>query len=165
MGSFVGGLYASGKTPQEIEKMLVETKWKEYIRTDFDRADTSMRKKQVEYLYQGKLGVGINIKNEVVLPTGVFKKQPMLFKFLQETQHIENIKNFDNLPIPFRAIATNIKNGDAVVLKSGSLARAIYASSSIPGGFQPINIDGIDLVDGGVSDNIPISLAKKWVQI
>ncbi len=161
MGSFVGGLYASGKTPQEIESLLTKTDWKEYIRTDFNRADTPMRKKEIEYVYQGKLGFGINSDNVPVVPTGVLKRQPMLFKFLEETQHVQNIRDFDKLPIPYRAVATNIKNGDAVVLKSGSLAKSIYASSSIPGGFQPINIDGMDLVDGGVSDNIPIALARE----
>jgi NTE family protein len=161
MGSFVGGLYASGKTPQEIDTLLTTTDWTKYIRTDFNRAETPMRKKEIEYLYQGRLGLGVNSNNELVLPTGVFKRQPMLFKFLKETQHVQNIKNFDNLPIPYRAVATDIKNGDAVILKSGSLAKAIYASSSIPGGFQPINIDGVDLVDGGVSDNIPIAIAKE----
>ncbi|MEA1893195.1 MAG: patatin-like phospholipase family protein [Campylobacterota bacterium] len=161
MGSFVGGLYASGKTPQEIEELLVTTKWQDYITTDFNRADTPMRKKEIEYVYQGRLGVGINSKNELVLPTGVLKRQPMLSKFLKETQHVQDIKDFDEFPIPFRAVATNIKNGDAIVLKSGSLAKVIYASSSIPGGFQPINIDGIDLVDGGVSDNFPITIAKE----
>ncbi|WP_294964498.1 patatin-like phospholipase family protein [Sulfurimonas sp.] len=160
MGSFMGGLYASGKTPQEIEKMLVTSDWRKYIRTDFDRADTPMRVKEVEYSYQGRLGLGIDSKNTLVLPTGVLKRQPLLFKMMEETQHTQNIKDFDNFAIPFRALATNIANGEAVVLKSGSLGEAIYASSSIPGGLQPININGVDLVDGGVSDNIPIQLAK-----
>ncbi len=161
MGALVGGLYASGKTPQEIDILLTTTDWKKYIRTDFNRADTPMRKKEIEYMYQGRLGLGVNAEDEVVLPTGVLRRQPMLFKFLNETQYAENIKNFDDFGIPFRAVATNIKNGERVILKSGSLAKAIYASASIPGGFQPINIDGVDLVDGGVSDNIPISVAKE----
>ena len=160
MGSFVGGLYVAGKTPQEIEEMLTTTDWKEYIRTDFDRPDTPMRKKNIDYTYQGRLGVGINADNELVLPTGVLRRQPMLLKFMELTQSVHGITDFDKMSIPYRAVATNIKNGDAVVLKSGSLAKAIYASSSIPGGFQPINIDGIDLVDGGVSDNIPIAVAR-----
>ena len=161
MGAFVGGLYASGKSPWYIEKMLVSTDWKQYIRTDFEREDTSMRRKEREYHYQGKLALGVNAKDEIVLPTGVLNRQPMLLKYLQETAHVENITDFDNFTIPFRSVATNIKNGDRVVLGSGSLAKAIYASTAIPGGFQPINIDGIDLVDGGVSDNIPIGVAKE----
>jgi len=160
MGSFVGGLYASGRSAKDIEEMLVSTDWKEYIRTDFDRSDTPMRVKQAEYIYNGRLGLGVDSKNSIVLPTGVFKRQPLLLKFMAETQHAQNIRDFDNLPIPFRAVATNILNGEAVVLRSGSLSKAIYASSSIPGGLQPINIDGIDLVDGGVSDNLPIQLAQ-----
>ena len=160
MGSFVGGLYVAGKTPQEIEEMLTTTDWKKYIRTDFDRPDTPMRKKNIDYTYQGRLGIGINADNELVLPTGVFRRQPMLLKFIELTQNVQDVNDFDKLTIPYRAVATDIKNGDSVILKSGSLAKAIYASSSIPGGFQPININGIDLVDGGVSDNIPITVAR-----
>ena len=159
MGSFVGGLYASGMSAKEIEDMLTQTEWTEFINTDFDRQDIPMRKKELDYIYQGKLGLGINAKNKLVLPTGVLKRELLLLKFMDETQNVEDIKNFDNLPIPYRAIATDIKNGDHVILKSGSLAEAMYASSAIPGGFQPINIDGIDLVDGGVSDNFPIQVA------
>ena len=161
MGSFVGGLYASGKSPQEIETLLTQTDWKQYIRTDFVREDTPMRKKETEYKYQGRVGLGVDVNDNIVLPTGVLKRQPMLLKFEEEFEHSVHIKDFDKLPIPFRAVATNIQDGSAVVLKSGSLANSVYASSSIPGGFQPINIDGIDLVDGGVSDNMPIGVAKK----
>lgn len=120
-----------------------------------------MRKKEREYHYQGRIGLGVNANDEVVLPTGVFNRQPMLQKYQEETQNVAKIKDFDNLFVPFRAVATNIKNGDSIVLGSGSLAKAIYASTAIPGGFQPINIDSIYLVDGGVSDNIPIGVAKK----
>ena len=160
MGSFVGGLYSAGMTPDEISTMLTTTDWKKYIRADFDRPDTPMRKKDLDYTYQGRLGLGINSQNDLVLPTGVLKRQPMLLKFQELTQNVQDIEDFDKLSIPYRAVATNIKNGDEVVLKSGSLAKAIYASSSIPGGFQPININGIDLVDGGVSDNFPIQVAR-----
>jgi len=159
-GSFMGGLYASGKTPQEIEDMLRSTEWQKYIRTDFNRQDIPMRRKDIDYTYQGRLGLGVNVENELVLPTGVLKREPFLLKLMSWTRNVQEIEDFDDLPIPYRAVATNIKNGEAVVLKSGSLAKSIYASSSIPGGFQPININGIDLVDGGVSNNFPIQVAR-----
>jgi len=161
MGSFMGGLYAAGYSPQEIKKVLLETQWQNYVNTDLNRQDIPIRKKHLDYDYPGRLGIGINADNELVLPTGVLKRELMLLKFMQLTRNTQNIDNFDNLAIPFRAVATNIKNGEEVVLHSGSLAKAIYASSAIPGGFQPIRIDGVDLVDGGVSDNIPIDVAKK----
>lgn len=160
MGSFIGGLYASGKTPEEIENILSTTDWVKHVRTDFNRQDIPMRRKDMDYTYQGRLGLGVNTKNELVLPTGVFKREPLLLKLMSWTENVQDIEDFDKLPIPYRAVATNIKNGNAIVLKSGSLAKSIYASSSIPGGFQPININGIDLVDGGVSSNLPIQVAR-----
>jgi len=160
MGSFVGGLYAAGWNPDDIGNMLIHTDWNKYIRADFERKDIPMERKMVEYTYQGRLGVGVDANNEIVLPTGVLKREPLLLKFDELTTNVHDITDFDKLPIPYRAVATNIQNGDAVVLKSGSLAEAIYASSAIPGGLQPINIDGVDLIDGGVSDNIPINVAR-----
>ena len=161
MGSFMGGLYAAGETPDELQKMLIKTDWHRYIKADFDREKIPMQRKRLEYTYQGKLGFGINAENELVLPTGVLKREPLLLKFDELTSNVADIQDFDYLSIPFRAVATDIKNGERVVLKSGSLAKAIYASSAIPGGLQPINIDGIDLIDGGISDNIPIDVARE----
>jgi len=160
MGSFVGGLYASGKTPAEIAKMLTTTVWEDYIRSEFNREDMPIRVKEYDYLYNGRMSVGLNVDNEIALPTGMLNRQPLLFKMLSETEDVEHIKNFDNLSIPFRAIATDIENGNSVILSSGSLSKSIYASSAIPGGLQPIVIDGKTLIDGGVSDNLPIQIAK-----
>jgi NTE family protein len=161
MGSFIGGLYAAGKSPQEIENILLETKWHNIIRTDFERSKIPIQKKRVEYRYQGRLGVGLNKKNEVVLPTGVLKREPLLMAFDKFFSDVKYINDFDKLSIPFRAVATDITNGEAVILKSGSIAEAVYASSAIPGGLQPITIDGKNLVDGGVSKNFPIEIAKE----
>ena len=161
IGSVVGGLYASGKSSDEIEKILVSTDWKCYITTDFVRKDIPMRKKELDYFYQGHLGLSINKDNDIVLPTGLLKREPLLLKFVHDTRNVADIRDFNKLSIPFRAIATDIKNGDAIILSHGSLAKAMYASSAIPGGFQPILIDGKELVDGGLSKNFPIEVAKK----
>ncbi len=161
MGSFVGGLYAAGKTPDEIDEMLTTTNWESYIRSEFVRKDTPMRVKEYDYTYNGRMRVGLNHKYEVSLPTGMLNRQPLLFKMLSQTQDVEHIRDFDKLPIPFRAIATDMQNGNEVILSGGSLSKSIYASSAIPGGLQPIEIDGKVLIDGGVSNNMPILLAKK----
>ncbi|MEO1937379.1 MAG: patatin-like phospholipase family protein, partial [Sulfurimonas sp.] len=161
MGSFMGGLYASGKSPDEIKKILLSTNWQDVIRTDFEREKIPMQKKLAQYRYQGKLGVGVNDKNQVVLPTGVLKREPLLLAFDSFFSDVKYVNDFDKLRIPFRAVATNIENGEAVVLKSGSVAEAVYASSAIPGGLQPISINGVNLIDGGVSKNIPIEVAKE----
>ena len=161
IGSVVGGLYASGKSSDEIEKILKDTEWTRYITTDYVRSDIPMRQKELDYIYQGHIGLSINKKNEVVLPTGLLKREPLLMFFHTLTQDVSDINHFDKLSIPYVAIATNIQNGQPVVLRSGSLAEAMYASSAIPGGFQPIKINDIDLVDGGLSKNFPIEIAKE----
>lgn len=102
----MGGLYAAGKTPQEIEDMLVSTDWTQYIRTDFARESTPMRIREREYHYQGKLSLGVNESNEAVLPAGVFNRQAILQKYQQETQFVKNITNFDNLLVPFRELVS-----------------------------------------------------------
>ena len=160
IGAFVGGLYAAGKTPDEIAQMLISTNWEEYIRSEFNREDMPIRVKKYDYLYKGRMRVGLNYNNEISLPTGMLNRQPLLFKMLSQTQCVEHITNFDELPIPFRSIATDMQNGNEVILSSGSLSKSIYASSAIPGGFQPITLDGVTLIDGGVSNNIPINVAK-----
>lgn len=161
IGSVVGGLYASGKSSDEIEHILTRTDWQRYITTDYVRRDIPMRQKELDYDYQGHIGLSINKNHEVVLPTGLLKRESLLMYMHTLTEDVSDINHFDKLSIPFVAIATDIRNGQPVVLRSGSLAEAMYASSAIPGGFQPIKINGIDLVDGGLSKNFPIEIAKE----
>ncbi|MEA3522311.1 MAG: patatin-like phospholipase family protein [Campylobacterota bacterium] len=161
MGSMVGGLYASGKTTQEIEILLTQTQWNQYIANDFARQDIPFRSKQFDFDFPGKLKVGINENSDIVLQTGIFNRQSMLALLDDQTFKVREISNFDNFPIPYRAVASNIENGEEVVLKSGSLSKAIYASIAVPGGFQPIEIDGKVLVDGGISSNLPLSVMRE----
>ena len=160
MGAFIGGLYASGMSSYEIEEMLVATNWNQYIVAQSDRRDTPFRKKVLERDLVGSVKVGVNNKDEVVFTNGVFQKQYMLDYLQKRTINVSNIQDFDKLRIPFRAVATDVLNGEEVVLSSGSLARSIYASIAIPGGFEPIVIDGKTLVDGGVSSNLPIKVMR-----
>ncbi len=160
MGAFVGGLYASGKDSLEIEKLLTTTKWNDYISSGYDREDIPFRSKQFDRDFPSKIKLGINSKGKIGFQTGLFSRQNMLSLLNAQTYDVRYVNDFDNLLIPFRAVATDIKNGEEVVLKSGSLSEAIYASIAIPGGFQPIVIDGKTLVDGGISSNLPLKAMR-----
>lgn len=160
MGAFIGGLYASGISSGEIEEMLETTRWDKYITIDYEREQISFRQKRLQHDFPGKLKVGINKDDDIVLGAGLFKRQSMLQFLIKKTHHTAYIEDFDDFGIPFRAVASDLKNGEKVVLRSGSLAESIYASIAIPGGFEPIVIDGKTLIDGGVADNLPLDVMR-----
>jgi NTE family protein len=94
------------------------------------------------------------------LPKGVMGGQ-RLFATVQEIlAPWRATEDFDKLPIPFRAVAANIVTGDAVVMGSGNLSTAVFASMSIPSGFPPVEREGLLLVDGMIADNLPVDVAR-----
>jgi len=161
MGAFVGGLYASGKTSDEIEKLLVTTPWDKYISVSYDRTKSPFRRKQFQRDFPGNLKVGINADYEPALQAGLFSGQQMLNLLKTETLQVNNLENFSDFPIPFVSVASDLKNGEAVYLRSGDLSKSIYASIAIPGGFEPIEINGKTLVDGGVAENLPLNAMRE----
>lgn len=165
MGSFIGGLYASGMSSSEIERMLTTMDWTKVITVDYDRPDIPFRRKKLQRAFPGHAKVGINDDNEVVFGTGLFKRQTMLQFLRKKTLNVSNVKSFDDLRIPFRSVASKLEDGDTVVLRDGSLAESIYASIAIPGGFDPITINGEVLVDGGVADNLPLDVMRKEMDV
>jgi len=165
MGSFVGGLYASGMSSSEIERALTTMDWTKVITFDYDRTQIPFRRKKLQRAFPGNAMVGINKDSEIVLGTGLFKRQMML-KYLKEaTYGVKNIKHFDDLRIPFRSVASRLEDGATIVLREGSLAKSIYASLAIPGGFDPITINGEVLVDGGVADNLPLDVMREEMNV
>ena len=165
MGSFVGGLYAAGMSSSEIERALTTMDWTKVITFDYDRTQIPFRRKKMQRIFPGNAMVGINKDNEIVLGTGLFKRQMML-KYLKEaTYHVKNIEHFDDLRIPYRAVASRLEDGATVVLRDGSLAESIYSSIAIPGGFDPITINGEVLVDGGVADNLPLDVMREEMNV
>ena len=161
MGSFMGGLYAVGYSPKEIERFLVSTKWDEYVRAKKPREKIPFRRKTLEAEFPGSIKVGINGDNEVSLPTGVFEKQMMLELLRRKFKHALFIKNFTRFPIPYAAVATDLATGNSVVLSKGDIAKSVYASICVPGGFEPIEINGRILVDGGISQNLPLETMRR----
>ena len=159
MGSIVGGLYASGMKPAEIEREIQQIDWQDVFNDSPNREDRSFRRKADDALYVFKAKPGFR-DGEVQLPLAVIHGQKLDLHLNRLTQRVANTRNFDQLPIPFRAIAADLESGAEVVLKSGNLPRAIRASMAVPGAFDPVELDGKLLVDGGIANNIPISVAR-----
>jgi NTE family protein len=159
MGSIIGGLYASGMSPQEIEREIQKIDWRDVFVDEPNREDRSFRRKQDDALYVFKAKPGFK-RGEVKLPLAYVHGQKFDLQLNRLTGRVNEVKDFDQLPIPFRAVATDLETGQEVVLKSGNLARALRASMAVPGAFDPVEIDGRLLVDGGISNNVPVSVAR-----
>ena len=158
MGAIVGGLYAYGYSPEEMEKIIKETDWDDVFLDQAPRQQRSFRRKQDDFNYLMKLEAGFK-NGKIVLPTGLIQGQKLdlLLKGLMPSAP----RDFDLLSIPFRAIASDIETGKAVVLKQGNIVTAMRASMSIPGVFTPVEWNGNLLVDGGFSNNVPVRLARE----
>jgi len=159
MGAIVGGLYASGLSPDEIERQLVAMDWDNIFDDAPPRPERPFRRKRDDDNYLVKKYAGYE-DGKLELPLGWVHGQKFDVELSRLTQPVADIDNFDNLTIPFRAVATNIETGQAVVLGSGNLARAIRASMSVPGAFDAVEVDGQLLVDGFVADNVPIDIVR-----
>jgi NTE family protein len=159
MGSVVGGLYASGMSPQDIEREIKKIDWADVFIDEPNREDRSFRRKTDDYLYVFKAKPGFN-EGKVELPLAYIHGQKFDLQLNRLTLGVSQVKDFDKLPIPYRAVATDLETGQEVVLKSGNLARSIRASMAVPGAFDPVDIDGKLLVDGGLANNVPVSVAR-----
>ena len=160
MGAVVGGLYASGMSPEQIERALAEADWRYLLSDAPPRESRSFREKERDARLNQNLQLGISRGGEVQLPVGLISGQKLLTKLRELTLPVRHIEDFDRLPIPFRAVATDLATGEKVVLGSGSLAEAMRASMAVPGIFTPYEIGGRALVDGGLSSNLPIATAR-----
>jgi NTE family protein len=159
MGSIIGGLYAAGWAPGEIETFLTETDFSVAFTDRVGReAKTYRRKKDDDlYLIQAK----IRFKGfKPWLPRGVLGGQrlDLLLHAIEYTSTGEN--DFDAYPVPYRAVAADLVSGETVVIGEGSLAKAMRASMAVPGAFAPIELSGRTLVDGGAVANLPIRVAR-----
>jgi len=159
MGAIVGALYASGLSAAELEKVITAIDWKDVFSGDPDRRDIDYRRKREDFQNLSKLSVGIK-DGKVVFPKGLIKDQKVNVLFETLMLHTSGIDDFDKLPIPYRAIATDLETGEMVVLKGGRLADAARASMSVPGAFPPVEIDGRFLIDGGIVRNVPVDIVR-----
>jgi len=159
MGSLVGGFYAMGYSGDSIAAITKRANWDELIGGKISLKDVSIEEKS-EF---GKYLVDFDIKGGKLKTSGSLLSDQYLREFFSiYTYPISKILDFDNFPIPYRAIATDIVNGEEVVLDKGSLAVAMRASMSIPSIFKPVPYKDVLLVDGGILNNFPVDVAKKW---
>jgi len=158
MGAIIGGLYASGYSAEELKTIVQKIDWEEIFRDlpsekylSFN--DKGKRTKLIDF----KLGLK---EKGIILPKGLIAGQKLGYELQLLTLHVSNISHFDELPIPFRCIATDIETGEEIILEKGNLADALRASMSVPGIFSPVTIKNRVLVDGGAVKNLPIDVAK-----
>jgi len=159
MGSIVGGLYAAGYTADEMDNIVTTLDWKSLFSDDPDRVEMPMRRKEADYRYLLNFEVGYK-DGHIITPVGFVQGQKLLLLLRRLLISTWDVQNFDQLSIPFRAVATDIVAGKPVVFSSGDLALAIRSSMSVPGAFAPTNVDGKLLVDGGLMDNVPIDIIR-----
>lgn len=160
MGAIVGGIYAAGSSPEELEALVTSIAWNEAFMDRPQPKDLSFRRKEDNAGQMIKFDAGIR-KGKLAVPLGFIQGQNLNFILKSRLLHTSAIDDFDRLKIPFRAVAADIETGEAVVLGKGDLAEAMRASMSIPGVFAPVEIDGRLLVDGGIADNLPVDVARK----
>ncbi|HWH89080.1 MAG TPA: patatin-like phospholipase family protein [Pseudomonas sp.] len=161
MGAVVGGLYASGYKIDELEKLAQSIDWQAALSDAPPREDVPFRRKQDDRDFLVKQKLSFRDDGSLGLPLGVIQGQNLALLLESLLAHTSDTRDFDKLPIPFRAVTTDIANGEKVVFRKGHLPQVIRASMSIPAVFAPVELDGRLLVDGGMTDNIPLDVARE----
>ncbi len=160
MGSLVGALYATGMSVPEMEATIGAIDWEKMFRDETSREDQPYRRKrddEVFALYGPKIGIGPDTS---LIPTGLISGQNISFLFESLVSERVRVDHFDELALPFRAVAADLLTGEAVVMERGNLALAMRASMSVPAIFDPVERDGRLLVDGGIANNLPVDVAR-----
>jgi NTE family protein len=160
MGAVVGGLYASGFSASDIERVMTSVDWQDAFRDRPARKDLNFRRKLEDRNFLVKFPLGLKSR-KFRLPRGLVQGQKLTQILRSLTLPVSQVQDFDELAIPFRAIATDIVTGERVVLDHGDLTTAMRASLSAPGVFAPVESEGRMLVDGGLSSNLPIDVARE----
>ncbi|SDW23739.1 NTE family protein [Thiocapsa roseopersicina] len=161
MGAVIGGLYAMGMSPDEIEATIEEIDWTAIFQDEPPRQDRRIHRKldDNDYLMSARPGVNEE-KREVNLVPALIQGHRLDLALRRYTLPARAIHDFDDLKIPFRAVATDAVTGEAVILGGGDLATSIRASMAVPAAFAPVEIDDQLLIDGGLAMNLPVSVVR-----
>ena len=154
MGAIVGALYAIGYTPTQMDSIFNVLDFEGLIRDRLPRSSKTFLERKHDERYTLTLPFD---DFKVGFPSGLSKGQNLYNLLSQLMNHVHEIENFADLPIPFFCIAADIENGEAVMLDSGSLPDAVAASAAIPTVFSPVELDNRILIDGGIFNNYPVA--------
>ena len=158
MGSIIGGLYAIGYSPTQLDSLVRSQDW-EWLLSDKPKRDyrtLTEQENEVRYI----LSVPMTRKGSLLKPESLARGQNIGDMFAALTIGFHDSIDFRRLPVPFACIATDITDGSEVILNRGVLAEAMRASMAIPGVFSPVRKDGMILVDGGLVNNFPVDVAR-----
>src|SRR5271165_6278814 len=159
MGGLVGGVYATGRSPAEVRDLVGSIDWNAVLRGQVPFTNLDFRRKQDAVVYPGSIEFGL--KKGIEFPAGFNSGQEVQFILDRVALPYSTIDDFNQLPIPFACVATDLISGKKYVFRSGSFATAMRSTMSLPGYFSPVRIDGHVFVDGGLLDNLPVDVAKQ----
>ena len=153
MGAVIGSLYASGYSGKQLDSLFNEVDFDVLINDFIPRSSKSFFERNNDEEY----AISLPFDNfKIQLPSAISRGQNVFNLLSRLLIHVSDIEEFDQLPIPFFCVATNVETGEAVIMDKGSLAQSILASGAFPSLFQPVIIDDQILIDGGVVNNYPI---------
>lgn len=164
MGAIIAGLYAAGYSADELEKVVLDIDWSTILNDYSDRSTLHPMRRDSRtdpFSVATDLPIGKD-DHGIRFVGGVVDGEKLLLLLRELTSEISTAGSFDDLPIPFRAIATDLETGDQVIMKGGDLATALRASMSIPALFPAVERGGKILVDGGVVNNFPTDVAREF---
>ena len=165
MGGLVGGMYAMGYSPKEIHETVTGADWDTIL---FDRLryrDLDFRRREDLRTHPNSLEFGI--VSGLHLPEGLNSGHQVSLLFDRLALPYSTVRNFDDLPIPFRCVAVDLVTrsekifGQEPADRDGMLGTALRATMSVPGIFSPVRDDDKVYVDGGVLDNLPVEVAQR----
>ncbi|MBB1269325.1 patatin-like phospholipase family protein [Shewanella sp. SR44-3] len=159
IGAYVAGMYALGYSASEIEAIMLSSDWSKGFSDTIPREQLSYRDKQQRDQFNIPISLGYS-QGQLKGPTGLLQGQTMSQLLQYSTDLVEQFGDFDELAIPYRAVATDLVTSEAVVLSSGSIVQAMQASATVPGALQPAKINGRLLIDGGIANNMPVDVVK-----
>src|SRR6187455_374538 len=160
MGALIGGGYASGIPAAELEAFVTTIDWGKVVGSQGRRDLEPIEQKRAGATYSNEFEFGLTADG-LTLPGGLVNTSNIEDLLRTYVANARMLDQFDKLPIPFRAVATDMVTGRMVVLKDGDLATAMRASMAIPGAFAPVIMDKMILNDGGLVRNIPIDVARE----